>query len=144
MQYDITSYNIISSYVRLLHNVLVFPCFFPAFCLLELLSSFLFDVLSNALILPYLTSPYLTLPYQLILINPVVSFTFFKLTNICSVGDLNHTSTDTGMRMGSGYGIGSGSPLIQGQGRGHGVDDKNALLASTFLLSPFPLGSRSK
>ena len=137
--HHIILYHLMSGYFIMSLSSLAFPL--PS----VFSNSFpLFSSMYCPMPLSYLISPYLTLPYQLILINPVVSFTFFKLTNICSVGDLNHTSTDTGMRMGSGSGIDSGSPLIQGQGRGHGVDDKNALLASTFLLSPFPLGSRSK
>ena len=128
--YYIASYNIISSYFRLLHNVLVFPCFF-----LPSISSNSFPLFSSSFLF-HLTLPYLTSPTNS---GQSCRFLhFFKLTIICSVGDLNHTSTDTGMRMV----LGSGSPLIQGQG--HRVDDKNALLASTFLLSPFPLASRSK
>ena len=132
-----------SYYVWLLPNILAFPSMLPCPLLLPFpfLSSRLFSLHHN------LRCPFFSFSVQscLFLNSPALYSLFFpncynNLIDTCSVGDIDHTSTGTGtgMRMG----IGSGSTSAQGQGQGHEFDNRNALLASTFLLSSFPLAPR--
>ena len=132
-----------SYYALLLPNVLAFPSMLPYPLLLP--SPFLS---SRLLFLNYnLRCPLFSYSVQscLFLNSPALYSLFIpnyynNLIHTCSVGDIDHTSTGTGtgMRMG----IGSGSTSAQGQGQGHEFDNRNALLASTFLLSSFPLAPR--
>ena len=132
-----------SYFAWLLPNVLAFPSMLPCPLLLPFLSSRLLSLHFN------LRCPFFSFSVQscLFLNSPALYSLFIpnyynNLILTCSVGDIDHTSTGTGTGTGMRMGIGSGSTSTQGQGQAHEFDSRNALLASTFLLSSFPLAPR--